>query len=114
LWGGTPFNQTSGLLKGNEEKWAIVSGLNLPMLIEALGSRMGSESSHEVAQSIIEAATDGIKIQPEELMPVKEAKEDGEVLEVVEDGEIPEGTVLGDGKIKVVLARIDTRLLHGQ
>lgn len=114
LWGGTPFNQTSGLLKGNEEKWAIVSGLNLPMLIEALGSRMGSESSHEVAQSIIEAATDGVKIQPEELMPVKEAKEDSEVLEVVEDGEIPEGTVLGDGKIKVVLARIDTRLLHGQ
>ena len=29
-------------------------------------------------------------------------------------GAIPEGTVLGDGKIKFVLARIDTRLLHGQ
>lgn len=27
---------------------------------------------------------------------------------------IPEGTVLGDGKIKYVLSRIDTRLLHGQ
>ena len=27
---------------------------------------------------------------------------------------IPEGTVIGDGKIKFVLARIDTRLLHGQ
>ena len=27
---------------------------------------------------------------------------------------IPEGTVLGDGHIKYVLARIDTRLLHGQ
>ena len=29
-------------------------------------------------------------------------------------GAIPEGTVIGDGKIKYVLARIDTRLLHGQ
>lgn len=29
-------------------------------------------------------------------------------------GAIPEGTVIGDGKIDVVLARIDTRLLHGQ
>ena len=29
-------------------------------------------------------------------------------------GTIPEGTVLGDGKIKYVLARVDTRLLHGQ
>jgi PTS system mannose-specific IIB component len=29
-------------------------------------------------------------------------------------GAIPEGTVLGDGHIKYVLARIDSRLLHGQ
>ena len=26
----------------------------------------------------------------------------------------PPGTVLGDGKIKIVLARVDSRLLHGQ
>lgn len=120
LWGGTPFNQTSGLLKGNEENWAIVTGLNLPMLIEALGARLGSESSHEVAQSIIDAAKEGVKIQPEELMPEEVAKEgskdaeDAEVDQAVEGGEIPEGTVLGDGQIKFVLARIDTRLLHGQ
>ena len=29
-------------------------------------------------------------------------------------GAIPEGTVLGDGHIKFVLVRVDTRLLHGQ
>ena len=29
-------------------------------------------------------------------------------------GKIPYGTVIGDGKIKYVLARVDTRLLHGQ
>ena len=27
---------------------------------------------------------------------------------------IPEGTVIGDGKLKINLARLDTRLLHGQ
>ena len=27
---------------------------------------------------------------------------------------IPEGTVIGDGKLKITLARLDTRLLHGQ
>ena len=40
-----------------------------------------------------------------------------EKKEVVADGPqgaIPEGTVLGDGHIKYGLARIDTRLLHGQ
>ena len=33
LWGGTPSNQASALLNGHEDKWAIVTGLNLPMLI---------------------------------------------------------------------------------
>lgn len=118
LWGGTPFNQISSLLKGHEEKRALVTGLNLPMLIEALAERMGSESSHEVAKSIVKAATEGVKTQPESLMPEVEkthAKDRGEdIKEISKTGSIPEGTVLGDGKIKFVLARIDTRLLHGQ
>ena len=33
LWGGTPFNQANGLIAGHEDTWAIVAGLNLPMLI---------------------------------------------------------------------------------
>ena len=33
LWGGTPFNQANGLIAGHEDKWAIVAGLNLPMLL---------------------------------------------------------------------------------
>ena len=33
LWGGTPFNQANGLIDGHEDKWAIVTVLNLPMLI---------------------------------------------------------------------------------
>ena len=32
----------------------------------------------------------------------------------VKQGAIPEGTVLGDGHIKIAAVRIDTRLLHGQ
>jgi PTS system mannose-specific IIB component len=118
LWGGTPFNQISSLLKGHEEKRALVTGLNLPMLIEALAERMGSDSAHEIAKSIVKAATEGVKTQPESLMPVEEKveKEEGgkDLKAVAQKGSIPEGTVLGDGKIKFVLARIDTRLLHGQ
>ena len=34
LWGGTPFNQISGLIEGHDS-WAIVTGVNLPMLIVA-------------------------------------------------------------------------------
>ena len=35
-------------------------------------------------------------------------------VQATSQAEIPEGTVIGDGKLKIVLARIDTRLLHGQ
>ncbi len=116
LWGGTPFNQCSNLLDGNEAKRAIVAGMNLPMVIEALSERFTSESSHDVAKAIIGSATEGIKIMPEELNEVKEeaATVEEQVQAVAKAGSIPEGTVLGSGEIDIVLARIDTRLLHGQ
>ena len=114
LWGGTPFNQSNGLIAGHEDKWAIVAGLNLPMLIDAYASRMMMETAHELAVQISGSAKEGVRIYPESLEP-KEAKpaaaaaSDGQPT-----GALPEGTVVGDGKIKYVLARIDSRLLHGQ
>lgn len=111
LWGGTPFNQSNGILNGHEDKWAIVTGLNLPMLIEAYASRMSMQSAHEIAKHLVEVARDGVKVKPESLEPVKAA---APVQQEKLQGAIPEGTVIGDGKIKYVLARVDTRLLHGQ
>ncbi|NME44888.1 PTS mannose transporter subunit IIAB [Faecalicoccus pleomorphus] len=111
LWGGTPFNQASALKDGHE-KWAIVTGLNLPMLIEAYASRMSMYTAHEIAMHIAKTAKEGVRIQPEDLEPVEEEKEQS-TAPVMQQA-IPEGTVLGDGHIKYVLARIDTRLLHGQ
>lgn len=111
LWGGTPFNQASALKDGHES-WAIVTGLNLPMLIEAYASRMSMDTAHEIAMHIAKTAKEGVRIQPEDLELVEEEKEQS-AAPVMQQA-IPEGTVLGDGHIKYVLARIDTRLLHGQ
>lgn len=111
LWGGTPFNQASALLDGHEDKWAIVTGLNLPMLIETYASRMSMETAHEIAAHVLQTAKEGVQINPKELELKEEKKE---VVADVPQGAIPEGTVLGDGHIKYGLARIDTRLLHGQ
>lgn len=111
LWGGTPFNQASALLDGHEDKWAIVTGLNLPMLIETYASRMSMETAHEIAAHVLQTAKEGVQINPKELEPKEEKKE---VVADVPQRAIPEGTVLGDGHIKYGLARIDTRLLHGQ
>ena len=53
LWGGTPFNQISKLIeeRGGED-WVCVTGMNLPMVIEAYGDRMGMDTAKEIAQAI--------------------------------------------------------------
>lgn len=74
LWGGTPFNQASALLDGHEDKWAIVTGLNLPMLIETYASRFSMEKAHEIAAHVMQTAQEGVQINPKELEPKEEKK----------------------------------------
>ena len=105
LWGGTPFNQANNLC-GEHPNWAIVAGLNLPMLIEAYSSRFSMETAKEIAVAILESAKEGIKATVEAPAASTTATQ--------QTNTIPEGTVLGDGKMKIVLARVDSRLLHGQ
>ncbi|KAF1303224.1 PTS mannose transporter subunit IIAB [Enterococcus saccharolyticus] len=104
LWGGTPFNQANSLLEDHKDKWAIVSGMNLPMVIEAYASRFSMNSAQEIAQAILNTARDGVKVKPEELEP--------EVA--VESSEKTPSNTGKPGTFEYVLARIDTRLLHGQ
>ena len=111
LWGGSPFNQANKLFEEAPEKRAIVAGLNLPMLIEAYASRFTMTTAHEIAKAITPTAIDGVKVRPEELQP---KAQEAVSTQAAPQGAIPEGTVLGNGKIEFVLARIDTRLLHGQ
>ncbi|MBP1917028.1 PTS system mannose-specific IIB component [Lederbergia galactosidilyticus] len=104
LWGGTPFNQANSLLEEDNGKWAIVSGMNLPMLIEAYASRFSMNTAHEIAANIIGTAIDGVKVKPEELEPA----------ETKAQPTVEPSNAGAPGKFKYVLARIDSRLLHGQ
>ncbi|MCM6820331.1 mannose/fructose/sorbose PTS transporter subunit IIA [Pediococcus pentosaceus] len=104
LWGGTPFNQVNNLFEEHKDKWAIVAGLNLPMLIEAYASRLSMESAQEIAAHIIETAKEGVKVRPEALQPEEAPK-------TAESAQVASGR---PGHFDYVLARIDTRLLHGQ
>lgn len=111
LWGGTPFNQANSLFETHKENWAIVSGMNLPMLIEAYAARLSMEKAQDVAKAILGTAKEGVKVKPEELEPEEVVVANAPAAP---QGAIPAGTVLGDGEIKFVLARVDSRLLHGQ
>ncbi|GAA0501888.1 mannose/fructose/sorbose PTS transporter subunit IIA [Salinibacillus aidingensis] len=104
LWGGTPFNQASSLIEEHKDQWAIVAGLNLPMLIEAFASRFSMNTAHEIAASILDTAKDAVKVSPEELEPAESSATPA----------AQQGSAGAPGKFEYVLARIDSRLLHGQ
>ena len=111
LQGGTPWNQISPLLdEEGHENWVAVAGLNLPMLVSAYGARMGAETAADVAKEILPEAKGGIVTKPEGIAPAEVVT----AAPVARQGAIPEGTVLGDGHIKIAHVRVDTRLLHGQ
>ena len=115
LRGGTPFNQVSRIIdEEGHDDWVAITGLNLPMLIAAYGARMGAETAVDVVNEVYPEAQGGVKVKPESLQPAAPAAAAAAAPAAVPTGSIPEGTVLGDGHIKVVLARVDTRLLHGQ
>ena len=101
LWGGSPFNRASLIQKQNPEKMAIIAGLNLPMLIEAYAGRLSQDTAAGLATYLVPVAKDGVKSVPE-------AKEESEA-------KTSEKIVgLKEGHINIKLARLDTRLLHGQ
>ncbi|MDQ0462098.1 PTS system mannose-specific IIB component [Clostridium sardiniense] len=106
LWGGTPFNQANSLFEEHKDKWAIVAGMNLPMVIEAYGARLSMESAQEIAASIIGSAKEGVKVKPEALEPVNDDKSTADSAKQSNTG--------APGSFEYVLARIDSRLLHGQ
>ena len=115
LWGGTPFNQANNLFDKHQNTWAIVTGLNLPMLIEAYGARLQDEiTAQQIAKQIMEPAKSGVKVRPESIQPETEKPQQVQNNSANTVSSIPEGTVLGDGHIKYSLIRIDSRLLHGQ
>ncbi|HFD6705116.1 TPA: PTS sugar transporter subunit IIB [Streptococcus pyogenes] len=116
LWSGSPFNQASRVAGENpDRKMAIITGLNLPMLIQAYTERLMDAGAgvEQVAANIIKESKAGIKALPEDLNPVEETAATEKVVNALQ-GAIPAGTVIGDGKLKINLARVDTRLLHGQ
>ncbi|EEJ43293.1 mannose/fructose/sorbose PTS transporter subunit IIA [Leuconostoc mesenteroides] len=101
LCGGSPFNRASLIQKQNPEKMAIIAGLNLPMLIAAYAGRLSQNTAAGLATYLVPVAKDGVKSVPE-------AKEETEA-------KTSEKIVgLKEGHINIKLARLDTRLLHGQ
>lgn len=104
LWGGSPFNQSNGIFEQHKDKMAIVTGLNLPMLIETYSARMTMNTAKEIAAHVTVEGRNGVKVKPEDLEPKAAAPV---AAKKAANGGKP-------GKMTYALARIDSRLLHGQ
>lgn len=108
FWGGTPFNQANKLQQENKDKNIyIITGLNMPMLVEAYGSRLSLDTAKEISEHLQKVACDGVMTSPE----IKKANNNTQATQEETEEEIE---VDPNARMKALVNRIDTRLLHGQ
>ena len=93
VWGGTPFNQCTRIIE-EYPSYRILTGMNLGMVMEACMSP--AKTAQELMEALIISARESIQPYPKE-----------------EKQEVVKSTVK-KGYMDFVLARIDSRLLHGQ
>ncbi len=106
-WGGSPFNAANRIAVDNEN-YEIITGVNVPMLVEAFMCRDDNPSLEELVSVALETGKEGIRaLKTEEPQKVEPAKP---VTPVAAFTSAPST----GGHMKIALARIDDRLIHGQ
>ena len=109
LWSGTPFNQLNQLKEEGSRKIEIVSGLNIPMLLQAYSERFNPKASlNEIVQTISTVGIQGIKTSLGSTaadLPSNTAETEPSVVASVSN----KMSELGISHV-----RLDERLIHGQ
>lgn len=109
LWSGTPFNQLNQLKEEVSRKIEIVSGLNIPMLLQAYSERFNPKASlNEIVQTISTVGVQGIKTSLGSTaadLPSNTAETEPSVVASVSN----KMSELGISHV-----RLDERLIHGQ
>ncbi|MFU2078281.1 PTS mannose transporter subunit IIAB [Avibacterium endocarditidis] len=111
-WGGSPFNAANRVSEG-KDNMDIVTGVNVPMLVETFMARDDGPSLQELVAIALETGRTGVRAlryveeEPEQApQAVAQAAPAPSQSEVV--------TPNKEGHLVVGLARIDDRLIHGQ
>lgn len=107
-WGGSPFNAANRVADG-KDNMDVVTGVNVPMLVETFMGRDDEPSLTELVEIALESGRLGVRAlkfqEPEEVSVAPQPVQPVEV-EAVAPGK--------EGNLVVGLARIDDRLIHGQ
>ncbi|MDC9582534.1 PTS mannose transporter subunit IIAB [Xenorhabdus sp. PR6a] len=113
-WGGSPFNAANRIVL-DKDNYEIVTGVNVPMLVEAFMCRDDDPSMEELVSVALETGREGIRA-----LKTVQAEEETAKPEPVKPTAAPAvsatpiATTSAGGHMKIALARIDDRLIHGQ
>lgn len=109
-WGGSPFNAANRVI-GDNTNMDIVTGVNVPMLVETFMARDDGPSLQELVNIALETGRTGVRALKYEEEPAQEEK----AVEAAPVAAQPQVAVAQqEGNLIVGLARIDDRLIHGQ
>ncbi|MDG6898022.1 PTS mannose transporter subunit IIAB [Actinobacillus delphinicola] len=111
-WGGSPFNAANRVAEG-KDNMDVVTGVNVPMLVETFMARDDGPSLDELVEVALETGRMGVRAlkhveveaEKEEVQPAAKP------VEPVQVNAVPTNK---EGHLVVGLARIDDRLIHGQ
>ncbi|HDR1334568.1 TPA: PTS mannose transporter subunit IIAB [Pasteurella multocida] len=108
-WGGSPFNAANRVADG-KPNMDIVTGVNVPMLVETFMARDDGPTLPELVAIALETGRTGVRAlryeEEEVAAPVQNVEEKTVEPTIV--------TANGVGHLEIGLARIDDRLIHGQ
>lgn len=106
-WGGSPFNAASRLVTDRPDQ-EVIAGVNIPMLVETLMARDDNPELAALVQVATDAGRQGVKAL--KANPVAAAAAPAKSA-----APPPPPPPLAPGQhMKIGLARIDDRLIHGQ
>lgn len=109
-WGGSPFNAASRIVN-EHENYEIVTGVNVPMLVETFMCRDDNPSIDELISVALETGRGGIRALK---FKEPEAAATPSPAPVQQPAPVQTVTAGPSEHMVIALARIDDRLIHGQ
>lgn len=106
-WGGSPFNAASRIVV-DKPQYEVIAGVNIPMLVETLMARDDNPTLDELVAVAVETGREGVKaLKAKEEVPAPAAVKPAAPAQ-------PATPMAPGDHMKIGLARIDDRLIHGQ
>ncbi len=110
-WGGSPFNAASRIAV-DKENYEVVTGVNIPMLVETFMARDDNPGFDDLVALALETGREGVKAlkKPAEESVKPAAPQSAPAAKPA----APLAPLGPNDHMKIGLARIDDRLIHGQ